>query len=382
MKITEWVIIGIIMIAGTASAGLAAGPSTEPQGPGLHESFSRLEKAIQSAKESTERKSPHPGRWPGLEHFQSRLWRAMALDPSPLAAVPVSEVPKELFANELNQDLENGLAELGKSPLPKELGFEAEFSQYLGVVQNILSLRKARRFPEARAIAKRGILDQRFEPVFKKISDDDGRGVPADPWAEIDELLKTVKDSTAVKDGWKKEIFATGNSFIGYALVAIFGFMLGLAGAGRHPKIFNRIFDGVTPSVPTATTHNSSGTKLDYAQWLSEFEEILSRLKSSQLSHERRIEDLVTESDRIAQQIVALSNDTRIKNEANLEYRMGAIIRNIQHQVELGRKMQTGDRTQINGMLEHCLALCDAIENNAVQYQRERSETPPAMKSA
>jgi len=382
MKITDWIIIGIIMIAGSASTGLAAGLAADAQSPGLHESFSKLEKAIQSTKETTVRKSSNQGRWPELEHFQSQLWRAMALDPSAIAAVPVNEVPKELFANELNQDLETRLTALRKSPLPKELGIEAEFSQYLGVVHTILSLRKARRFPEARAIAKRGTLDQRFDPVLKKINDGDARIAPVDPWSEVDEHLKTTKEAMGVKEGWKKEIFTTGNSFIWYALVAIFGFMLGLAGIGRHPKIFNRIFDGVTPSVPTATTHNSSGTRLDYAQWLSEFEEILSRLKSSQLSHERRIEDLVTQSDRIAQQIVALSSDTRIKNEANLEYRMGAIVRNIQHQVELGQKMQTGDRAQINTMLEHCLALCDAIENNAVHYERERAEAPSALKSA
>jgi hypothetical protein len=368
MKIKGWIIVGIIIVAGSASVGLAA----EVQSPTLQESFNKLEKAIQSTKENTTRKTSNSNRWPALDHFQTSLWRAMALDPSAIAAVPVNEVPKELFSNELNQDLDTQLADIRKSSIPKDLGVEAEFSQYLGVVHNIISLRKMRRFPEARAIAKRGLLDQRFEPISKKLTDADGRIAPVDPWSEVDEHLKSVKETVGTKEGWKKEIFNTGNSFIWYAVVAIFGFMLGLTGVGLNPNLVHKIFDGVTPSVPTATTHTSSGTQLDYAQWLSEFEEILSRLKSSQLSHERRIEDLVSQSDRIAQQIVALSSDTRIKNEANLEYRMGSIVRGIQHQMELGQKMQTGDRAQINTMLEHCLALCDAIENQGLKVERDR----------
>jgi hypothetical protein len=376
MSIKGWILFGIVILAGSASAGLAA----ETQAPSLQESYANLEKAIQSTKENTVRKTGGVSRWPELERFQSSLWRAMALDPSVIAAVPISEVPKELFAHELNQDLENQLASLKKSPVSKELGIEAEFSQYLGIVQNIISLRKMRRFPEARAIAKRGVLDQRFEPIAKHLWDGDGRIAPIDPWNEVDESMKAVKETVNAKEGWKKEIFNTGNNFIWYAAIALFGFMLGLTGAGLQPKLFNKVFEGMF-SGPNATTHGR-GNPLDYAQWLREFEEILSRLKSSQLSHERRIEDLVSQSDRIAQQIVALSSDTRIKNEANLEFRMGSIVRGIHHQIELGQKMQSGDRAQINTMLEHCLILCDAIENQAVHFDRKTLEAPPELKSA
>ncbi len=382
MKIKGWIIFGIVLLVGSASRGLAS----EAQNPGLEESFGKLEKAIQSAKDNTTRKTGKEPRWPELEQFQTALWRAMALDPSTVAPVPVNEVPKELFANELNQDLDARLAHIRKSALPKELGVEAEFSQYLGLAQEILNLRKSRRFPEARALAKRGLLDQRFEPIRQKMSGSSGEISPVDPWSEVDENLKSAREIAGVKEGWNKAIFTTGNNFIWYAVVAIFGFMLGLTGVRLHPNQFQKIFDGIDPSVPTATTH-SGGTNLDYALWLREFEEILSRLKSSQLSHERRIEDLVTQTERIALQIGTLSGDPRIKNEPNLEFRMGSIIRGIQHQVELGRKMQAGDRAQINTMLEHCLRLCDAIENNSVRYNREqeRSPAPPAdapLKSA
>jgi hypothetical protein len=133
---------------------------------------------------------------------------------------------------------------------------------------------------------------------------------------------------------------------------------------------------------PSATTHSGGTQKLDYARWLREFEEILSRLKSSQLSHERRIEDLVGTSERVAQQLISLSSDARIKNEANLEYRFSSIIKGLQGQLDLGQKLQGGDRVQINVMLEHCLKLCDAIEAGSIHYDRNRPSDPPAMKSA
>jgi hypothetical protein len=125
-----------------------------------------------------------------------------------------------------------------------------------------------------------------------------------------------------------------------------------------------------TSNAPTATTHSVGAAKLDYARWLREFEEILSRLKSSQMTLERRIEDIVQNSEKISQQSLSLYADPRIKNEANLEYRMSTLIREAQHQLDQGQRLRSGDRVQINLMLEHCVKLCDAFEGDQIHYDR------------
>jgi len=300
-----------------------------------------------------------------------------------IAPVPAQEVPKNLFAAELNVDLANQLEGLKKSPLPKTWGVEAEFSQYLSTVQEILNLRKGRQFPQARAIAKRGILDQKFEPIAKKITPESttAASTVTESWIDVDENLKSVKDSITPREPGRRELFNTGNTFIWFASVAFLGFLIGIAGFRLSPNFFQKFTSTLESTVPSATTHSGGTQQLDYARWLKEFEEILSRLKSTQLSHERRIEDIVSSSEKITQQLNGLASDARIKNEASLEYRMGSVVRAMQSQFELSQKLQGGDRVQINIMLEHCLNLCDAIEAGAIHYDRSKAASY-AMKIA
>jgi hypothetical protein len=367
MKINGWIVIAAIVIAGTASRSLGA----ESQTSGLQESFAELERAIQTTKEANARESSL--HWPEIERFQSDLWRAMALDPSVIAPVPANEVPRELFSAELNASLLSQLEEIKKSPLPKQWGVEAEFSQYLVTVQEIMNLRKGRLFPQARAIAKRGVLDKKFKPISTKITPETqiSRTARETPWIAVEDSLKSMRDAVQARDSSKREFFSAGssgsNNFLWVFGVALFGFLLGVAATRLNPGFFQKFASNFQNTVPSATTHSAGTQPLDYARWLKEFEEILIRLKSTQLSHERRIEDIVINSEKIAQQLNGLASDARIKNEASLEYRMGSVLRAMQGQFELSQKLQGGDRAQINVMLEHCLSLCDAIESGSLQ---------------
>ncbi len=394
MKINGWIVIAAIVIAGTASRSLGSESrvafgeshtnsdlrnqggetktsiSHEAPPAGLQEAFSELERAIQSSKDSAT--AENNLQWPEIVRFQSNLWRAMALDPSSIAPVPVNEVPKDLFAAELNASLLEQLEAIKKSPLPRQWGVEAEFSQYLVTVQEIMTLRKARQFPQARAIAKRGILDKKFEPIAKKISPAPSNSLSTGAaWAAVDESMKAMKDTVQSRDSIKRDFFGSGNggsnSFPWVFGVVFFGFILGVGATRLNPGLFQKFSNQSQSTVPSATTHSAGTQQLDYARWLKEFEEILIRLKSTQLSHERRIEDIVINSEKISQQLSGLASDARIKNEASLEYRMSSVLRTMQSQFELSQKLQGGDRAQINVMLEHCLSLCDAIESGALQ---------------
>jgi hypothetical protein len=244
-------------------------------------------------------------------------------------------------------------------------------------VEKILNRRKVRQFPQARAIAKRGALDAVFDPLEKKLTVDAPSSAtsPVSAFAEIENHLNALKEQVDMspKETVKKEVFTNGNRFMGYMIAAVLGLFLGLTGHRLHPDFFSKTLNQLHSNAPTATTHSVGAEKLDYARWLREFEELLSRLKSSQLTVERRIEDIVENSDKISQHSLSLYSDPRIKNESNLEYRVSALLRDAQHQFEQSQRLRSGDRVQINLMLEHCLKLCDAVETDAIRYDRAKN---------
>lgn len=383
MKINGWTLLSLVAMAVTASASLGA----EISPSGLQERFLQLETAIQTAKEEANEAIPTKKlHWHELETFQATLWRAMALDPSTVVPVPPTQVPKNLFANELNAELSKQLNDLKKSSYPKEFHAEAEFSQYLLTVEKLVFQRQARQFPQVRAFAKRGYLDSIYEPLQKKLASasDSSAANSLPALAQIEEQVHAIRAQVEAqpKDNSKKEIFANGTKFTWYMVAAILGFFFGLAGYRMNPDFFQKLLDQFDSNSPTATTHSAGAAKLDYARWLREFEEILSRLKSSQLTIERRIEDIVQNSEKISQHSLSLYADARIKNEANLEYRMSSLVRDVQKQFDQSQKLQVGDRIQINSMLEHCLKLCDAIESNAVHLDRVKLSEIPEHRSA
>ena len=345
----------------------------------LDQAFENLEKSIKEGKDSASGSTP---RWKELEQFQTSLWRAMALDPTPGAAVPVHEVPKELFAAELNQDLKSQWETLEKSPLPKQSGSETEFKQYAATVQQILTLRESRQFPLARAIAKRGILDHDYKPLLTRIHSSKESNGPQTGWSRIEEHAKSIRERVLPKDPQKRELFTNGNQFIWYAVVAFLGFFVGVIGIRLRPDFFQRFADTIETAASASVSGKSDAQALDYSKWLKELEEILSRLRSSQIGHERRIEDMVHQADQMVQQASGLAVDARIKNEPNLDFRVNGLLKQLRGQMEHAQKLKAGDRVQITVMMEHCLRLCDAIEAGAIHYDRTRPVEPPVIKSA
>lgn len=367
MKIKERITLGVWI--GTLGLALtwanALGDSTDP----LHQTINEAEKVLQSMTESNAaiRTSVTSSTWPELEQFQSSLWRAMALDPSPGTFVPPSQVPKPLFAAELNAELVKQYEQLRQSQTPKDYRAQFEFEQYMQTAGQIIQHRKLRQFPNARAIAKRGILENHYQALNKKIA-----GTEAGSLTKIEQLstlIKTIKDeaNSSVKSSSDRSgAFGGGTQFIWFAILGIVGFFLGMTAYRFNPELFHKV-------VNDAVVGSKKASKpLDYVQWLRNFENILNRLKLSQLSNERRIEEIVMHSEKINHSAISLYTDARIKNEANLEARMANIIRDIQAQLEQGQKLQGSDRVHIQTILEHCLRLCDAVENQAVQIDHQK----------
>jgi hypothetical protein len=377
MKIGLGMIVLILALVLSTPKGLAA--ETPPAQTAVEVHFEALEKAL---KESRETSGDSANLSRDLERFQASLYRAMALDPTPGAAVPISEVPKELFSAELNADLKQQFDALQAHSGFKQAAFQVEFRQYSETVKQILALRESRRFPEARAIAKRGILDHDFKPLAIKSAHPKDASGSHSPFSKIEEGVKALREHVLPKDAQKRELFNNGNQFIWYAVVAFFGFFVGVLGIRVKPDFFGRFADTLETSVPAATTHSGGTQTLDYAKWLKELEEILSRLRSTQIGHERRIEDMVQHADQMVQHAQALSSDARIKNEPNLDFRMGGLVKQLRTQMEHAQKLKAGDRVQITIMMEHCLKLCDAIEAGAIHYDRSRPVEPPAIKAS
>ena len=144
-----------------------------------------------------------------------------------------------------------------------------------------------------------------------------------------------------------------------------------------NPEFFEKLISSksstpVSDQPAPAATHTN---RLNYARWLREFEELLAKLKATQLTHERRIEEVYKHSEKLNQFATALCADARIKNESNLEFRMSSLLRELHQQLEQTGELKTGDRAQIHVTLEHCLKLCDAIESNGVEFSDPNNRT-------
>jgi len=369
MKIKAWIITGLLsVVAFSASSALSATMSAEDR---------EVTDALNTLKTSSNNTTAV---WPELEKFQVSLWKAMALDPGPIAVVPIKLVPQELYAEDLTADLNQQLDGLKQSNIPNTLHAQVEYSQYLQTVRKIIAFRIARQFPQARAFAKRGTLGEQYAALMKKLQPAVAGGVnPREEAAhKVETYIQTIKDNKTNSEN-KKAPFANGNQFIWSALIALIGFALGITAIKMKPEYFEKMVSDNIPkkfsdSTAPAATHTN---RLNYARWLREFEALLAKLKATQLTHERRIEEVDKHSERLIQYAIALSSDPRIKSEANLEYRVSNLMREIQNQLDHTHELKTGDRAQIHVTLEHCLKLCDAIENDAVEYHSDQAGQPP-----
>jgi hypothetical protein len=378
MKFKGWFISGLVTVVALGATALSATSGNDEK---------EITEALKQLRKSPS--APASG-WPELEKFQFSLWKSMALDPAATTLVPVKLVPKELFAEELTTDLNQQLEVIKQSEFPKNVKAQAEFEQYLKTVRAILGFRIARNFPQARAIAKRGTLDEHYFKLMKKIN---GTSVASGSFASNEEALHKIENYLqAVKESKpqvqsqtdaKKSPFTNGNQFIWAALIALIGFAFGITAIRMSPEFFEKfissnITDKFTDSTANAATHTN---QLNYARWLSEFEGLLSKLKATQLTHERRIEEVYKHSEKLSQFASALCADPRIKSEVNLEFRMTNLLRELHQQLDQAGELKSGDRAQIHLTLEHCLKLCDAIESGGVVYKRENQPENGEFKS-
>ena len=365
MKIKGWVITGLLsVVAFSASTALSATTVADD-----HEITDALNILKTSSNTST-------ATWPELVKFQVSLWKAMALDPGPITIVPIKLVPQELYAEDLTTDLNQQLDALKQSSVPHAMHAQVEFEQYLQTVRKVIAFRIARQFPQARAFAKRGTLGELYANLIKKIE----TPAAANSISPREEAVRKVETyiqtiNTKASNDVKKTPFANGNQFIWATLSALFGFAIGLFAIKMKPEFFEKMVSSNIPapfsdSTAPAATHTN---RLNYARWLREFEALLAKLKATQLTHERRIEEVDKHSERLIQYAIALSSDPRIKSEANLEYRVSNLMREIQQQLEHTNELKTGDRAQIHVTLQHCLKLCDAIESNGVEYHNDQA---------
>lgn len=370
MKFKGWIIAGLLSVGAFGAQALGSTPTATDDRD--------VNDAVRVLKNSSVSSTSV---WPELEKFQASIWKAMALDPGPYTLVPVKLVPKELFAEDLTTDLSAQLELIKQSNLPKTMHAVAEYEQYLSVVRKIIAHRISRQFPQARTYAKRGTLDEVYGKLYKKIQAG-AHGATTSPQEDavhkIEAFIQTTKETKVAAEA-KKNPFANGNQFIWATLIALIGFAFGLTAIKMNPEFFERFIHAkvaatFTDSTAPAATHTN---RLNYARWLREFEELLAKLKVTQLTHERRIEEVYKHSEKLNQFATALCSDARIKNEANLEFRMSNLLRELHQQLEQTNELKTGDRAQIHITLEHCLKLCDAIESHGVDYQKDGAGQPP-----
>ncbi len=369
MKFKGLIITGLLSVGAFSATALSATPVTDD-----HE----VTEALHALKNSAGFTN---SAWPELEKFQNSIWKSMALDPGPVTVVPIKQVPKELYSEELTTDLSQQLETIKQSTLPKTMHAQSEYEQYISTVRKIIAFRISRQFPQARSFAKRGTLDEQFSKLMKKVQGANSNSNTTsneESVKKIENYFQAVKETKVAAD-MKKNPFVNGNQFIWAAMIALIGFAFGITAIKMNPDFFEKMISSksspqFSDSTAPAATHTH---RLNYARWLREFEELLAKLKITQLTHERRIEEVYKHSEKLNQFASSLSSDPRIKNEANLEFRMSNLMRELHQQLEQTNELKTGDRTQISVTLEHCLKLCDAIENNGIEYQSDPAGHPP-----
>lgn len=107
-----------------------------------------------------------------VSDFQFYMWRSFAFDPDG-AKVPKSEGPA-LTASQVTEDLENRFFLVKTASWPNQQAVSDEFNNYIAVCEEIIELRKKRLYAEARAIARRGELEQAYQRLFDAI---ESRGI-------------------------------------------------------------------------------------------------------------------------------------------------------------------------------------------------------------
>lgn len=106
--------------------------------------------------------------WEELDRFQTLVWKSMALDPARLDS---RYIPPELEPEALTKDLRTELDKLIQTRFVAErYRVEAEFDEYVLLVQEIVELREKQLYSRSRHIAKKGLVDGLYANLAKKLA--------------------------------------------------------------------------------------------------------------------------------------------------------------------------------------------------------------------
>lgn len=358
-----------LLIVSSAGAAITNEPNPIATETSAQQAIRELQEAHDALEEWNAPSTPH---WSELEAFHQSLWRAMALDPTQPVIVPASEVPKALYSNVLTAELEKQLQAAKISPMGISQQDSAEWKAYLATAEEILKYRQERDFPEARAIAKRGKLDQDWKALIQKLE------TPDSPKSSVLEKISSSLSAIEALDQQQSIEQASEKSknklwqnltFGFWALATALGFGLGFLFKTVSHRLIPRRRD------LTAPTQNQKSEKpvLDYSSWLQELETQLTRYKTIQMAQERRLIEILRTNERLVQQAKSLHADARIQNEANLELRTGVLVRDIEFQWDQSQKLAAQEKTSVTPVIEHCLQLCDAIEADQIPKASKKS---------
>jgi hypothetical protein len=352
--------------------------------------------------------------WTELESFHQDLWRAMALDPG---IVSIDQVPDALQSKNLSEKLERKFEDLSNSVLIQKYGLEQPFAEYVDVVSQILALRREQKFINARAIAKKGLLDNAYHSLISALNDaqqsDEGMVLPMMS-AETERKLKDVLSQMAsnltppsVSSSKKADSAASVGSgavadtthpvaavaqaestntasapaktssprYSLSALWAILGFLLGIP--------FGAVFYRAILADPSIIGIASGGAKaghpafeqFDFAQWLRGFRERVAhyrKLRSDSEGALRQVQPYLADATRLYRKYYQETRESHYRGKfTDLELATSELVNSLS--VALTRSDE-----ECRALIQHLSVLAVAIQTK----NGEMNQSPDKTKAA
>lgn len=328
--------------------------------------------------------------WTELNAFHQELWRSMALDPG---IVPVAKVPEGLQSKNLNEKLEKKFEELSTSALIQKYGIEQPFAEYVDVVSQILALRRDQKFINARAIAKRGLLDNAYHALVAALNDaqqaDEGILLPVmsnDTEKKLKEVLQQIslvaqsqaKPAPVViaKAPQVLEAAPTQNTSQPSPRSVVLGFILGLPFGGLIVYLFTSKKSPAQIEAKTALasvhpitvppfneakpqSQLKSGN-FDFAQWLRDFRELVGqyrKLRSENESTLNEVQPFLGDAAKLYRKYYQETRESHYRGQfTDLELATGELIGSLS-------ELLNHSDAQCQAMIRHLAVLAEAIQS-------------------
>ncbi len=166
-----------------AGAGLNAVAQTQPDHLGQAKQLvDRIDQMVSKNSVNIEHVDFN---WKQLEDLHHQLMETMALDPARLDS---KFIPPALEPESLTRDLMTSLDLIKHARFVAEkYKAEAVFDEYVAQIEKIIQLRKKRLYSESRRIAKKGIVEEKYNNLVNAIQDSAAGSI---------QLVLTPKDGT------------------------------------------------------------------------------------------------------------------------------------------------------------------------------------------